>query len=60
QESEEDVSVDDRALRQCFAERGLRVVGGCRGRLPADDLASLEERQAALEGLCRDNRSSAA
>jgi uncharacterized membrane protein len=47
------VSVDDTLLRQCFAERGVRVIEGCRSRLPADDLARLEQRQAALEGLCR-------
>jgi uncharacterized membrane protein len=45
-------SVDDAALRRRFAERGARVVDGCRGRLPADDLARLEQRQAALESLC--------
>jgi uncharacterized membrane protein len=48
------VSVDDAALRQCFADRGRRVVEGCRGRLPADDLVRLEQRQATLQLLCRD------
>jgi uncharacterized membrane protein len=47
------VSVDDVALRWRFAERGARVVEGCRGGLPADDLGRLEQRQATLEGLCR-------
>jgi uncharacterized membrane protein len=47
------VSVEDPALRRRFAERGARVVESCRSGLPADDLARLEQRQAALEGLCR-------
>ncbi len=45
------ISTDDRTLRRRLAERGARVVQGCRGRLPEDDLARLEQRQAALEGL---------
>ena len=48
------VSADDEALRQCFADRGRRVVEGCRGRLRPDDLVRLEQRQAALQLLCRD------
>jgi uncharacterized membrane protein len=47
------VTADGGALRQHIAERGARVVAGCRGRLPADDLARLEQRQAELECLCR-------
>ena len=47
-------SIDDEALRQCLAERGRRVVEGCQGRLRADDLVRLEQRQAALQRLCRD------
>ena len=42
-------TVDDAGLRRSFVERGLRVVEGCRARLPADDLARLEQRQAVLE-----------
>jgi uncharacterized membrane protein len=45
-------SADDQSLRRCIAERGARVIAGCRGRLPADDQARLEQRQAALEQLC--------
>ncbi|MGD0104388.1 MAG: DUF2254 domain-containing protein [Rhodopila sp.] len=45
------ITVDDESLRRCFVERGARVVEGCRGRLPADDLARLEQRQAELEGM---------
>jgi uncharacterized membrane protein len=47
------VTVEDETLRRRFAERGARIVEGCRGGLPADDLARLEQRQAALQGLCR-------
>jgi len=43
------VTVDDAVLRRRFVERGARVVEGCRTRLPADDLARLEQRQAVLE-----------
>ncbi len=46
------VSVDDLTLRRRLADRGLRVVAGCRGRLPADDMLRLEQRQAAIEALC--------
>lgn len=46
-------TVDDMALRRCFADRGERVVRGCRGKLPPDDLVRLEQRQAALEEMCR-------
>ena len=42
-------TVDDAGLRRRFVERGMRVVEGCRARLPADDVARLEQRQAALE-----------
>jgi uncharacterized membrane protein len=45
------VTSDDAALRRCFAERGARVVEGCHGRLPADDLARLGQRQVVLERL---------
>ena len=44
------VTVDDATLRRCFVERGARVVAGCRGRMPADDVVRLEQRQAVLEG----------
>ncbi len=43
------ISTDDQALRRRLAERGARVVAGCRGRLPQDDLARLEQRQAELD-----------
>jgi uncharacterized membrane protein len=46
------VSTDDPALRRRLTERGVRVVESCRGELPPDDLARLEQRQAALERLC--------
>jgi uncharacterized membrane protein len=46
------VTVEPDPLRQRIVERGLRVVEGCRGRLPPDDLAHLERRLAALENLC--------
>ena len=54
------VTAENERCADSLVERGERVVEGCRGRLPADDLARLEQRLAALEGLCRDNRSSAA
>jgi uncharacterized membrane protein len=47
------VTVEDRALRYRFVERGTRVVAGCRARLPEDDLVRLEQRQAELAALCR-------
>jgi len=46
------VTVEDDALRRHIVERGMRVVEGCQGRLPPDDLARLEHRLAALTGLC--------
>jgi uncharacterized membrane protein len=46
------VTCDDQALRRIIAARGVRVIAGCRGRLPADDLARLEQRQAELERVC--------
>jgi uncharacterized membrane protein len=46
------VTIENEALRERIIARGARVVEGCRGRLPPDDLARLEERLAALEGLC--------
>ncbi|MDR3533032.1 MAG: DUF2254 domain-containing protein [Rhodopila sp.] len=52
------VTVDSEVLRRHIVERGARIVAGCRGRLPADDLARLEQRQAALEGLCRGSTAS--
>jgi hypothetical protein len=45
------VTVDNDTLRQRLVERGARVVEGCRGQLPADDVARLEGRLAALEGV---------
>jgi uncharacterized membrane protein len=44
--------VENNPLRQRIAERGKRVVEGCRGQLPPDDLAHLERRLAALNDLC--------
>ena len=37
-------------LRRRIVARGARIVEGCRGRLPADDLERLEQRLAVLEG----------
>jgi uncharacterized membrane protein len=45
------VTVENDALRQRLVDRGARVVEGCRGQLPADDLARLEGRLAVLEGV---------
>jgi uncharacterized membrane protein len=45
------VTVQNDALRLRIVERGARVVEGCRSRLPASDLAHLEQRLAALEGI---------
>jgi uncharacterized membrane protein len=44
-------TVDSEALRRRIVARGRRVVEGCRGQLPADDVARLEQRMAALEAL---------
>ena len=45
------VTVENDALRQRLVDRGARVVEGCRGQLPPDDLARLEGRLAVLEGV---------
>jgi uncharacterized membrane protein len=45
------VTIDNDSLRQRIVARGARVLEGCRGRLPADDLARIEQRLAALERL---------
>jgi hypothetical protein len=45
------VTVEGAALRQRIVERGRRVVEGCRGQLPPDDFARLEQRQSVLEGI---------
>jgi uncharacterized membrane protein len=42
-------TVEDEALRGLLVERGVRVVEGCRRRLPPDDLARLEQRLAELK-----------
>jgi uncharacterized membrane protein len=47
------LTIDDEAVRRCFVERGARVIEGCRERLRADDMARLQQRQTALEALCR-------
>jgi uncharacterized membrane protein len=41
-------SVQREDIRQILVQRGRRVVEGCRERLPADDVARLEQRLAAL------------
>jgi len=46
------LTIESDALRLRIVEPGRRNVEGCRGRLPPDDLARLEQRLAALEGLC--------
>jgi len=43
------VTVEDDALRGLLADRGVRVMEGCRGRLPPGDLARLEQRLEVLE-----------
>jgi uncharacterized membrane protein len=43
------VTVEDEALRGLLVERGVRVVEGCRRRLPPDDLTRLERRLAELK-----------
>jgi uncharacterized membrane protein len=45
------VTVESDAVRRRVVERGRRVVDGCRGGLPADDLVRLEQRLAVLEGI---------
>ncbi len=45
------VTVDDLAVRGKLVERGARVVAGCQGRLPPDDVQRLEQRLVALERL---------
>ena len=45
------VTVESGAVRPRIVERGRRVVEGCRGALPADDFARLEQRLAVLEGI---------
>jgi hypothetical protein len=46
------VTVEHDAIRQSMFERGKRVVEGCRGRMPFEDLARVEQRLATLEWLC--------
>jgi uncharacterized membrane protein len=43
------VTVEDDALRGLLADRGVRVMEGCRGRLPPGDLTRLEQRLEVLE-----------
>ena len=45
-------TVDSAGLQRSFVERGVRVVEGCRNQLPADDVARLEQRHAAILQLC--------
>jgi len=45
------VTVEHHALRRLLVERGEHIVAGCRGRLPADDIARLEQRLAELTRL---------
>jgi uncharacterized membrane protein len=42
-------TVENDQVRRLLVERGARVVDGCRGQLPTDDLARLEQRMATLE-----------
>ncbi len=44
-------TVENAALRRHIVQRGARIVEGCRGRLPADDLARLEHRLAEVESI---------
>ncbi len=53
-------TVQSDALRLHIVERGRRVVEGCRARLPADDLARLQQRLAALDALCGGTRATTA
>jgi uncharacterized membrane protein len=50
------VTADNDSFRHLIVERGGRVVEGCRGRLPPDDLARLEQRLAALERISGERR----
>jgi uncharacterized membrane protein len=43
------MTVANDELRRRVVVRGTRIVEGCRGRLPADDFARLEQRVAVLE-----------
>jgi uncharacterized membrane protein len=43
------ITVEDGMLRQLFVERGFRIVEGCQGRLPPNDIEHLEQRLAGLE-----------
>ncbi len=45
------VTVDSEPQRLTVIKRGARVVEGCRGRLPPEDLIRLEQRLAVLERL---------
>ncbi len=45
-------TAEDERLRAHLAGCGRRIVEGCRERLPPDDLAWLERRQAELEEIC--------
>jgi uncharacterized membrane protein len=45
------ITVESDALRRLMVERGKRVLDGCRGCLPQDDLARLEHRFEELAGL---------
>jgi uncharacterized membrane protein len=45
------VTIESDAVRSRIVERGRWVVEGCRGALPADDFARLEQRLAVLEGI---------
>jgi uncharacterized membrane protein len=45
------ITVENDALRLRIVKRGKLVVEGCRSRLPPNDLARLEQRLTALEGI---------
>jgi uncharacterized membrane protein len=44
-------TLENDTLRQRIIQRGARIVEGCRARLPASELADLEQRLAALQGI---------
>ena len=49
-------TIDNEALRQRVIDRGVRIVDGCRGVLPDDDVARLERHLRTLEDLSASTR----
>jgi uncharacterized membrane protein len=45
------ITIESDTLRRRIVERGRRVVDGCRGRLPSDEVARLEQRLAVLDAI---------